>query len=683
MASRYTSNIRIRPIAYNYMSEPDSTITTSESFRCNQRFLIVSSRAIQRVTPSYMEITVTQYNTESLVRHVPLYLGLHKDPYLGITGNDCILGTIYYTRDKDFHIFEKRKGEITPYETDVGRLGARIPIVDTVIGLGVDPIEETISIYSNGALFYKFTPTNISIRNSEDPWYFAIYYNRGEYISGKINYGRYKCKYLPAGYKTLYQSYFENEVYENNSLFTASMIVDGMEYNGQKYYNITSKLEAENQFSNITTDNKILPHLDYNKITMRYANDDHMFRMNHLQSWNATDDPDLAYVTLPCPNTEKVYMELTIKEGELLRDIIGIPIEIGIANDQTDITDKSFRVRLYRIRGGGYLSASYQSGIQQWYDDAKILNPAAPVQPRTIGIIFDLANSMIYIMTEGTVFAEFKIEGVDFKDPYTAHWIFFRSAEQAYANYLLGEVNFGEDIVETDLEVYDCKSFYDYWNDALRFPWSMDILCRMKVRPYRTTYNVVIWSKLYVAQQKAYFNNFENGLNMLYNTFNMLSDEEPPNSVPVLNAFDFNTAMKEDLKNISKKYKDYDILECSLKIYNPAFDIYGTIDGLVTLTKAKWFDLDCEMNVRIGPGPATDYDKQIIFGMTRMAKSRFKRGFLNGRTKIEKDSFNYELDATTTVENETSISTIDGTTELEYSTESWTVIDANCELISD
>ena len=679
MASRYTSNIRIRPIAYNFLSEPDSSITTSEAFRCNQRFLIVSSRAIPRVTPSYIEVIVSQYKTETLVRHIPLFLGIHKDPYVGVTANDCAFGSIYYTREKDFHTFEKKRGETTPYENDVGKLGARIPIVDTVIGLGVDPIEETISIYSNGALFYKFHPTNVNIRDSEEPWYFAVFYDRGEYISGKINYGRYKCKYLPAGYVTLYQYYFDTEYYENNNLFTATMTVDGMEYTGQKYYEINSMIEAENQFSNITTDNKILPHLEYNKLTMRYADNDHMFKMNHLQAWNANEDPDLAYVSLPCPNTERVYLELTVKEGELLTDIIGIPIEIGIANDQTDITDKSFRIRLFRYRGGGYLSASYQTGIQQWYDDAALFNPAAPVQPRTIGIIFDLPNSMIYVITEGTIFAEFKIQGVDFNDPYTAHWIFFRSAEVAYSGYCLGEVNFGEDTVETDLDTLNCKSFYDYWNDALRFPWSMDILCRMKVRPYRTTYNVVIWSKMYVAQKPEYFNYFENGLNMLYDTFNMLTEEEAPNNVPALNAFDFNAAMKEDLKNISKKYGDFDILECTLKIYNPAFDTYATIDGLVSLEKAKWFDLDCEMNVRIGPGPSIDYDKQIIFGMLRIAKSNYKKGFLNGRVNMAQDELRVSFNCSTTVAKENvNDNVVDGSVEL-YSTGSWTLLEGECE----
>ena len=80
MATRTNQSIKIKPIAYNYKSEPDTGIVSGESFNCSKPFLILSSMSIPKNACTYMEVTITYHPENETIRHLPFYLGIHKEP---------------------------------------------------------------------------------------------------------------------------------------------------------------------------------------------------------------------------------------------------------------------------------------------------------------------------------------------------------------------------------------------------------------------------------------------------------------------------------------------------------------------------------------------------------------------------------------------------------------------------
>ena len=87
---------RILPIAYDGNSDQDNSIVNGEKFSCKKRFMILSSKPIPKYSKSYMEFTVTYHPTNVGLRHLPFYVGIHKEPSDGFMVSDFCLGSIYY-----------------------------------------------------------------------------------------------------------------------------------------------------------------------------------------------------------------------------------------------------------------------------------------------------------------------------------------------------------------------------------------------------------------------------------------------------------------------------------------------------------------------------------------------------------------------------------------------------------
>jgi hypothetical protein len=107
-------------------------------------------------------------------------------------------------------------------------------------------------------------------------------------------------------------------------------------------------------------------------------------------------------------------------------------------------------------------------------------------------------------------------------------------------------------------------------------------------------------SRLIVPYTKENCNGFEQGLNMMWDTFNVVTEEEPHNNEPTMSVFEFFRQMKIDLEKYKKK-------EFGEEIPSTIYADTGTfidapmIDGNVTLAKDRWFDIDCRMNVTNDP----------------------------------------------------------------------------------
>ena len=608
--ARVNQPIKIRPIAYNHQGDPDSSITAGETFSCDKPFLIVASKYVPSCSKVYMEVTITKQISSKSIRHVPIYLGLHKEPSYGMLNNDCMFGSCYYPVGADFDIFEKPRGSTSMTTQPVGKLHARIPIVDTVIGLGVDTFENTVSIFCDGKLFYSFKPTLFNIETNVgrgNRWYMAVYSKLYQSISGTINYGRYKTKYLPEGYCTLYQHYWDHEFLTPIDIGSKLKVSGVPPYDGARYYDIEKcKIKVENKYTEIDplTNRRSL------FLENMVADMDTEVPDSYRMETGRSGTPDMSSVNLPCPCEDTpVYLELTTKEATLNTDpyfvnlnYVGIPIEVGLTVKKNDYVNKSFRVCLYHSKGDTYKSYAMDNGTQSFYDFPTILNPAAPVQPNTVGFIFDRKNNMIKIVTEGTIFAEIPIQGVDFSDFHEDAYIFFKSADQAYKDYQLGYVELGDDPISYEIPEPGVKTVYDYWNDSIRiylteFP---EFQCRMKVRIPVDYVRYYFDSRLYVPFTKENSNGFEPGLNMMWNTFNVVTEVEPHNNEPTMNVFEFFRRIKMDL--LKYKKKDFEIdFQSTIYADTGTFGDWPFIDGYLTLIKGRWHDIDCQLNVTDDP----------------------------------------------------------------------------------
>ena len=326
--------LKIKPVPYNDFSEPDPSIVIGETFLCTKPFILLSSKGLPQNKKIYMEVTLTKNIVNKSIRHIPLYLGIHKEPSSGVLANDCVMMSCYYTLSEDFDIFERAKGTIPFAKQSVGKLKSRIPIVNSIIGLGVDMDNNLISIYVDGKLFYEFTSALFNFNDETNgPWYFAVYNKLYESIGGKVNYGRYKVEYLPEGYETLYQYYYYNvpdpipptpiEPYVPTGTITR--------------YDFDCTINAENDIAPIDPiTKKRHPFLEHKVDAMWYENDT-SFQMYANRGSTA---PDMTTVNYPCPADPPdfcpVYLEFNIKEAIMTKDdnnlqkYIGIPIEVGL-----------------------------------------------------------------------------------------------------------------------------------------------------------------------------------------------------------------------------------------------------------------------------------------------------------------------------------------------------------------
>ena len=59
----------------------------------------------------------------------------------------------------------------------------------------------------DGDLFYSFSPKTLKLNDSEN-WFFFIYNEMEETLSGRFNFGRFGFEHQPTGYKSLYDYYY-------------------------------------------------------------------------------------------------------------------------------------------------------------------------------------------------------------------------------------------------------------------------------------------------------------------------------------------------------------------------------------------------------------------------------------------------------------------------------------------
>lgn len=544
--AKSTDHIKIKGVGFNEYSEPDTSIITNEAFEASGQWLILSSYSIPKNTKVYMELIITENMAIDQIRHLPIYLGIHKEPSSGILNTDCIFMSLYYSSLIDFEIFEKYKHMkngslvIENNNQEVGTIKTKLPIVNAVLGIGVDITNNTVTIFNDGKEFYSFSPELYSLADEGD-WYFAIYSKQSIFMKGKINFGRYKTEYLPEGYYTLYQLYYP-------SLYKSSYVVPIEEVDNpyKDDYRLSLTMNGT-----MTVSNESFPIDKYTHSRSVY--------LEHTADSGNTDSTSFQYLSnrnygsydmstlnLPCP-LNPVYCELKITSVTLNDLIVGIPIEVGLTVKKNNYISKSFRICLYHRRGAEYQSFSVNDSIQQYYLFPSPKSPIPPVQPNTIGIIFDRSKNLISLVTGGRVFVDIPIQGLDTSRLSEDYYIFFKSADEAYTGTLNGYLYLGDSGLAYDIPRNGVNSVYDYWNAGIFYELDSypEIRCRMNVLDPYIPVKKEVYCQINIPKNEE----LKPGLNMLFDTFNTLSDSESHMNEPDTSFEDIKNLMESDGKS--------------------------------------------------------------------------------------------------------------------------------------
>ena len=637
MSTRTNNAIRIKPVAYNNKMEPDPSIINGETFSCNKRFIVFCSREIPKDAKVYMEVTVTKYIADKTIRHIPLYLGVHKEPSYGTLCNDFILGSVYYTFTKDFRIFERKQGIVQFTEQTVPRLGARIPVKGTVMGIAADLKNNKITLYSDGKSFYSFSPKTFNLNTGDDYWFFAIYNELEIPITGRVNFGRYKFTYPQNDCISLYKYFYDKQEKESKP---DPVIPTVPKYDNYRFNDIISNINIKNSIAPISPDMHRHPTLLHNKTDMKHENDTNIFYMQKREEANT----DMTTLTYPIPIPNKVYMEINVRNCTVKEGYFGIPITIGISNRINDISSKAFVVDLFHKAQTTFWTHSYVNGKKTNYAISKIYNPSTPVQPNTVGILFDLAHNKIDIYTEGTIFMSASIKGIDCSHDGDIWYMFLRAQNEVFEdtnlvepNRLLCDTNFGEEVVDFSIDG-DVQTIYNYWNDAIRF-WLEEPFpgfpVKMKVVPIKQDYSMDFSCAVTVPRTADYYNGFTQGLNMLFDTYNVVTDTEKRRNVPKIDPFTFKKIVDEHTASVNTKKEYHADTGATMVVKNPHYKDYNVINGSVTFARDRYYEFDASMEITAAnyhPYKAQDQ----IHGFINMVGVDFIMRILIGKVDLEK-----------------------------------------------
>mgnify|MGYP000844447732 CR=1 FL=1 len=595
------SKMKITPVAYDNESTYREDMISDTVFTASTPFLIISSQPIPKDTNMYFEFEITDYKENPLFRHLPLYVGIHKEPSSGIFATDFSLGSIYYTRRQDFETYEQYNKSAYSAHYKVPTTKSRIPIKGTIIGVGVNASRNQITIYSDGKPFYSFRPREFNL-NEDGEFYFAVASKVYADITGNINFGTYPMKYRPEGYWDMNQYYVDRYIMMKDlvgsiNYSTGNDEVDSYYTNRRPIgYDFNAKIDINNIYAPLTNphlrDTYIQPNLGPTQLYDPNNNDAFVIDSEHQ------NPVDHAFLPYPIPIDQKIYFELQCKEAPLDPGYIGVPLTVGITKvkDTTDymgkkeIGNKSFSIDLWHKRYQ-YHYANVQLGDKEiHYPIRTVYNPIPPMQPDIIGIMLDLKEQTISVYTNHKLFMKADLnEYLGYPDDTRTFistekdQIFFNSKDEVYHlfikavpdaftgnGYVIG--NFGEpdnpNLRYAGLyDNIDVMTYWYYYNYGIKYLASGDMNCIITTLPYNISVAKTFSGMVYVKSK--YDGNdldFGPGLNMMYDTYNIISDNEEKANVPDLTAFEFYELTHNKVDNDQNKFIKDIIMFASVRI---------------------------------------------------------------------------------------------------------------------
>ena len=571
MAYTAVDNTKIKGLGFNSNSIQDNDIIDDGlNFHWTGTFLILSNKAIPKDSQVYMEVVVTSQPASKEIRHIPLMLGIHKEPSFGIVNADCCLGAVYYSKASyyvgmandtylSYRIIDKLyQGAME--SSFVTEIGTRVPIKKNVLGIGVNMLANTITLFVNGETFYSFSPKYFNMNQDESDFYFAIYCPEPlEHVEGILNFGRYGTKYLPDGYSSFYSQLYSKRYY--NHEFTCKIQVGEMNaFNSINKDFLEGSMMMENDLAPINENNRRELEIIVNKDSMIYYADYQETIINKHAFQFSPNNEEWAYVNFPLDTLKRLYFEAILVDNYL-----GIPLSVGITKNKEDLTQASFKLDLYHLNVGGYSIVTRLDGFEFIESNYQIISPSTPVQPNTIGVLIDLFSNTIEIYTEGMLFTSIKSELIDFSKFEEPVWIFFEPNSRTFRGKGHVVCNFGTQNAP-DLSYYDDKLKFEYlrdnvtimdlwyyYNHTIRETYynaalgrDCAITCTLKAIAEKLPYSKIIYASLVVPETA---DEWSPGLNKLWKTYNKISQKEEFNNMPDKSIFELQKIIEADKEN--------------------------------------------------------------------------------------------------------------------------------------
>lgn len=506
-----SDEVKLKLVAYDENSNiDDSVITRGLNFDITGNYFLFVNKPIPKYSKVYIEVEVIDCDMSNDIRHIPLMVGISKEPSKGYLNTDYCIGSVYYTKNTwapdinpsaylAYKMIEKA-GYANPIITFNANVNTRPPIQHSTIGIGIDMKNNTINIYSDGLFLYGFTPDYFHL-NDRDNVYISLYsLEVNKHIKGLVRFGNDTFKYTPVIYvdgnattETYNGLYDELFLRAECHLDLESRIKIGYRYTNLGYDKnlFEGKLNIDNDLAPI---NNIEHRRDLdiitNKDSMRYYKDVYKTILNkHAFQYNPREtNIDYAYISFPFDKFEKLYFEMSCYNAQLDEAYLGIPLYIGLTKDPTFLERESFMFSLYHSKSdadsilknaifrdeniteydystlhidASYISTYYKEGFR-WITNTNynIINPVYPSQPTTLGILVDLHNNTLEIYTEGVLFTTITIDKdiIDFSLPEEPVYFFFKAAP-AYVFIRSGYVICNFETKNTEDRSYRDKDF--------------------------------------------------------------------------------------------------------------------------------------------------------------------------------------------------------------------------------
>lgn len=497
----------------------DSLCNDGLNFSLNEVALLICNKPVPTDSRVYFEFTVTSYTAIQVIRNIPLYVGVHKEPSFGVLNADCSIGSIYYEEGKDFDIIDQYKAERDNEHRVPDKIHYRIPAITDTIGVLFDSTCNTITIFNEGHLLYSFSPSHF---NLNDGRYFpCIYTSAIAAIKGHINFGKAGIQNIPAKAYSIYGYYYRrlSEAYTIGFDFD---VLNPTPTLPQKEIGFDLTMISDHDLGDI------VPLYTVSR-TAKYRDPSNLaFTIDHVDSINYDDDGCIVASNRGIPYYTKVYLECRVKNGTINKTAVGIPIAIGLSNSQGTIMSKSITIPLYHEKQYRYAYKEVQDRVPYEHFISDMLSPVAMDQEKVVGLGFDLENQSISVYMDKILMCVIKTSAIKFRQADETLY-FVMHGTGAFTGTISCSVNFGE----TQFEGIVPDGYVSLWNYYNHFypiplPHCPMIGFNFKILPYKTLKTKYLHFSFYVIGHDFDEGIFTKpGMNKLMKTFNTVSDLEP------------------------------------------------------------------------------------------------------------------------------------------------------------
>lgn len=516
---------------------PDKSITSNgRDFKVDKLFMLICNHPIGKKEKVYFEFTIKNYKDISSIKYYPLYVGVHKEPASGTLSNDFCLGSVFFSVvSGNYSVLEKHLKTASTKNSDPGMASYRPPATEEIVGVAIDIWDNLITIYVEGKKLYSFSPSLFNMRD-EDPFYAAIYSNIQADLVGSVNTGKGGCKYLPAGYITMYDAH--------NKSISSSTIIGNVYVDKPDRPTVFEEVSGNVQIESIKGDGQVL---------LEKTNSSDI--INNGVSYELTKNGGVIYSSLPIPDTHKIYTELYVRDAVPIFKMLGIPISIGITDKPDSIQNgHSVEIPLHHRMTFAYDYTEHNVSSSNKHVINNVFTSVPNEEGKIIGIGTDLANGLIHVWVDKVLFYSYKI--TKFKADHGFR-LFIRD-DGSFTNGAKGYFNFGaaeefsSEINPFKMDIPDGYiSLWHYYNKLIKYPVSgmPSIVGVVEVEDKFTRLTRYITGQVTV-DEKDEIKRFRSGLNRLMMTYNVITDIDDPGNP------DFNEAHYSANETTFKDHND-------------------------------------------------------------------------------------------------------------------------------